>query len=52
MFFDEHDPPHSHAEYQGSRAIFDFNGHVMKRSLDSLGSVDKSSRPVKPGVMM
>jgi len=30
MFFDEHDPPHFHAEYQGSRAVFDFNGNVMK----------------------
>ncbi|PIP07557.1 MAG: transcriptional regulator [Syntrophobacteraceae bacterium CG23_combo_of_CG06-09_8_20_14_all_50_8] len=35
MFFDEHDPPHFHAEYQGGKAVFDFNGNVMKGSLNS-----------------
>jgi hypothetical protein len=30
MFFDEHDPPHFHAEYQRSKVIFDFNGNVLK----------------------
>ena len=35
MFFDEHDPPHFHAEYQGSKAVFDFNGNVMKGDLNS-----------------
>jgi hypothetical protein len=35
MFFYEHDPPHFHAEYQGRKAVFDFNGNVMKGSLDS-----------------
>jgi hypothetical protein len=30
MFFDEHDPPHFHAEYQGSKAVFDFNGNILK----------------------
>ena len=35
MFFDEHDPPHFHAEYQGCKAVFDFNGNVMKGSLNS-----------------
>ena len=38
MFFDEHDPPHFHAEYQGSKAISDFNGNVMKGSLSSKNS--------------
>ncbi len=33
MFFDEHDPPHFHAEYQGYRGVFDFNGNVIKEAL-------------------
>ena len=35
MFFDEHTPPHFHAEYQGNRAVFDFNGNIMKGDLKS-----------------
>lgn len=35
MFFDEHDPPHFHAEYQGNKAVFDFNGNVIKGGLVS-----------------
>lgn len=35
MFFDEHDPPRFHAEYQGNKAVFDFRGNVMKGSLIS-----------------
>lgn len=35
MFFDEHDPPHFHAEYQGNKAVFDFNGNVIKGGLIS-----------------
>ncbi|OGP76864.1 MAG: transcriptional regulator [Deltaproteobacteria bacterium RBG_16_49_23] len=35
MFFDEHDPPHFHAEYQGNKAVFDFTGNIMKGSLHS-----------------
>ena len=35
MYFDEHDPPHFHAEYQGSKALFDFNGNVMRGNLNS-----------------
>lgn len=35
MFFDDHDPPHFHAEYQGSKAVFDFNGNIMKGGLNS-----------------
>lgn len=35
MFFDEHDPPRFHTEYQGNKAIFDFNGNVLKGSLNS-----------------
>jgi hypothetical protein len=35
MFFDEHDPPHFHAEYQGAKAVFDFSGNVLKGALSS-----------------
>ncbi|MBI5582378.1 MAG: DUF4160 domain-containing protein [Deltaproteobacteria bacterium] len=35
MFFDEHDPPHFHAEYQGSKAVFDFNGNILRGELKS-----------------
>ncbi|MBP9664862.1 MAG: DUF4160 domain-containing protein [Pyrinomonadaceae bacterium] len=30
MFHDEHNPPHFHAEYQGQRASFDFDGNLIK----------------------
>jgi len=35
MFFAEHEPPHFHAEYQGNKAVFDFNGNIMKGSMKS-----------------
>ena len=35
MFYDEHNPPHLHAEYQGSAAVFDFYGNVIKGNLKS-----------------
>ncbi|MFC1582866.1 DUF4160 domain-containing protein [Planctomycetota bacterium] len=35
MFFDEHNPPHFHAEYQGNNAVFDFNGNMIRGDLDS-----------------
>lgn len=35
MFYDDHNPPYFHAEYQGSKAILDFNGNVLKGSLHS-----------------
>jgi len=35
MFFNENDPPHFHAEYQGRKAVFDFNGNILRGSLNS-----------------
>lgn len=35
MYYNEHNPPHLHAEYQGSNAIFDFSGNIVKGSLSS-----------------
>ena len=33
MFYDDHNPPHLHAEYQGNSAVFDFNGNMLKGDL-------------------
>ncbi len=35
MFFDEHNPPHIHAEYQGQKAVFDLLGNVFRGELGS-----------------
>lgn len=35
MYYDEHDPPHFHAEYSGNKAIFDFQGNIIKGNLVS-----------------
>jgi hypothetical protein len=29
MFFDDHDPAHFHAEFQGENAIFDLSGRLL-----------------------
>lgn len=35
MYYDEHDPPHIYAEYQGKKAVLDFHGNVLKGELGS-----------------
>jgi hypothetical protein len=35
MYFGDHRPPHFHAEYQGERATFDFNGSVLRGKISS-----------------
>jgi hypothetical protein len=35
MFFDEHNPPHIHAEYQGQKAVLDLGGNVTRGDLGS-----------------
>jgi hypothetical protein len=35
MYFDEHNPPHIHTEYQGQKAVFDFSGNVTPGDLGS-----------------
>ena len=35
MFFDEHNPPHVHAEYQGHKAVFDLSGNITRGDLAS-----------------
>ena len=35
MYYDEHNPPHLHAEYKKKKAVFDFNGNIIKGNLNS-----------------
>jgi hypothetical protein len=35
MYYDEHNPPHLHAEYQGNKALLDFRGNIIKGDLRS-----------------
>ena len=35
MFYDDHNPPHFHAEFGGKKAVIDFRGNVI---LGDLGS--------------
>jgi len=35
MFYDEHNPPHIHVEYQNKKAVFDFSGNIVRGDLES-----------------
>jgi len=35
MFYSEHNPPHFHAEYQGSEGIFNFEGDMLQGNIKS-----------------
>jgi Domain of unknown function (DUF4160) len=35
MFFDDHAPPHFHAEFQGEEATFDFQGKLLQGAIRS-----------------
>ena len=35
MYYDDHPPPHLHAEYQGHKALLDFQGNVLRGNLAS-----------------
>jgi len=35
MFHNEHNPPHFHAEYQGQKGLFDFDGNMIKGRIRS-----------------
>lgn len=39
MFYDDHDPPHIHVEYQGKKALFDFRGNIIRGDLQSRTAV-------------
>jgi len=36
MFFDDHEPPHFHVEYQGQLATFDFAGKLLAGAIRSV----------------
>ena len=35
LFYSEHNPPHFHAEYQGSEGIFNFDGEMLYGNIKS-----------------
>lgn len=35
MFFDDHAPPHFHAEFQGQEALVDFDGRILEGEIKS-----------------
>jgi len=35
MFYNEHPPSHFHAEYQGTKGNFDFDGNMIKGNIKS-----------------
>lgn len=39
MFFDEHNPPHFHAEYKVEKATFDFRGNILVGNISSRTAV-------------
>ena len=39
MYFDEHNPPHFHADFSGNRAVFDLLGNIIKGDLKSRTAV-------------
>ncbi|MDR1085023.1 MAG: DUF4160 domain-containing protein [Deltaproteobacteria bacterium] len=32
MYYSDHNPPHFHADFQGQKAVFDFDGNVLTGS--------------------
>ena len=39
MFFNEHDPPHVHVEFQDNKAVFDLAGNITHGGLKSRTAV-------------
>ena len=35
MFYDDHNPPHFHAEFGGQKAVIDFRGNILVGDLGS-----------------
>ena len=35
MYFNDHRPPHFHAEHQGRKGTFDFNGKMLVGNIES-----------------
>jgi len=41
MYYDDHEPPHVHVEYQGHKVKLDFQGNVHLALLDLLRDPDR-----------
>ena len=39
MFFDDHNPPHFHAEHDAEMAVFDFRGNILRGDISSRTAV-------------
>jgi hypothetical protein len=39
MYFNDHAPPHLHAEYQGEKALFDFSGNILRGRIGSRAAI-------------
>lgn len=39
MYYDDHNPPHIHVEFQGKKALFDLRGNILKGDLQSRTAV-------------
>jgi len=39
MYYDDHNPPHLHAEYEGQKALFDFRGNILRGNIESRTAV-------------
>jgi hypothetical protein len=35
MYYNDHAPPHIHAEFQGGKALLDFNGNILRGDMGS-----------------
>jgi hypothetical protein len=35
VYYDDHDPPHLHAQYQEGRVLLDFRGNILRGDLRS-----------------
>jgi hypothetical protein len=35
MYYNDHAPPHLHAEYQGEKALFDLDGNIIRGRIGS-----------------
>ena len=35
MFYNDHEPPHFHAEHQGLQGEFDFDGYILVGAIES-----------------
>ncbi|TNJ36606.1 DUF4160 domain-containing protein [Prosthecochloris vibrioformis] len=48
MYYDDHNPPHFHAEFQGNKALFDFAGNILRGDLRSR-TATKHHSPIQTG---